>query len=573
MARSARPSGGAKLIHVIALATVFPLAGCIAHAPGSGGQQQLQVTVTASVPLPADVPVSTPTTASTITFTAAVTGTSNQAVTWTLTPYTGSGCSGNSLGTITSTGTNTALFTATQQIPAIPCQTVVTAISSENAAFSGQALVQSHVFVTVSPATDMLAQIANLQYTATVTGAPTGQTGVSWSGSGGYGAFDPNNPGVFIAGQLGQGVTSETENIYAASTFDPSQTGTATATIVKNDQLGAVSNVQTVTPCPADSNGGLANGTCYSMTVSCDQVAPMTAYLKVNTPASTPVGTVIFIVGSGGNGLYDSYWTYGYETVETVSKANFNTVQVSFGAPFVTTQPNGWLQGPGGVRRLACRYATLANWVYNNASTINSNTAGQTPYCATGNSAGAGAVAYAATEYNLAPILTMIEPTGGPPMTRMDWGCVCTSQMGPMDQCSGSAPSSMCYSTADAQILDAAYYPQTAKCSGGLATNTNLFASDSILDQPNLTEPLPLPNTTVSIVLGGADSTSAVPQGETWFQNVTPVLPQTQNQCAPAPAGHEIPDDPTGAMQIAVGTTVNGNYEPGIIAACVSPAK
>ena len=120
----------------------------------------------------------------------------------------------------------------------------------------------------------------------------------------------------------------------------------------------------------------------------------------------------------------------------------------------------------------------------------------------------------------------------------------------------------MCYATADAQILDAAYEPQVAKCSGGLSTNTNLFSSDSILWDPDVTEPLSLPNTTVKMILGGADNSSAVPQGETWYENVTPPVQPAGGECAPG-AGHEIPDNQDGAQQIA----------SDIIGACVAPAN
>ena len=212
----------------------------------------------------------------------------------------------------------------------------------------------------------------------------------------------------------------------------------------QTDPLGTIdpTSVKTVSPCPADSKGNLADGTCYSMTVTCDGIAPLQAYLKVNAAAATPVGTVLFLTGGGGSALYDNnpLWANGYQTVESVLAANFNTVQISFGAPFDNgAQPNGWLQGPGGVRRLACRYATVADWVYNNPKQINatSSVTNSAPMCATGNSEGAGAIGYAAYRvwtrgqgnYRTIPEFAMIEPTSGPLMTRLDLGCVCNTQL------------------------------------------------------------------------------------------------------------------------------------------------
>jgi hypothetical protein len=227
-------------------------------------------------------------------------------------------------------------------------------------------------------------------------------------------------------------------------------------------------------------------------------------------------------------------------------------VQISFGAPFVTDQTNGWLQGPGGVRRLACRYATIAQYVYNNPTSIGLASGSTTPYCATGNKQGAGALGYAAYEYGLSSIFTLIEPTGGPQMTRMDFGCVCSStiQYGPASKCTGAPQLSMCYSPADAQTFDAAY-GQTAMCSSNNSLNTTLFASDSIIYAPNSTEPLNIPGPVVHMIMDSGDQSSDVPQGETWYENVTPgPLPVANNECDIG-GQTEVPNDSAGALQIA----------------------
>jgi hypothetical protein len=310
------------------------------------------------------------------------------------------------------------------------------------------------------------------------------------------------------------------------------------------------------------------------MTVSCDAVAPLTTYLKVNAPA-TPVGTVLFVIGGGGSGLYDNnpLWPSGYETVEMVN-ATFNTVQISFGAPFDNgTQPNGWLQGPGGVRRLACRYATVADWVYNNPTAIGLKTSGSTsaPMCATGNGGGSGAVAYAAFQYGLAGQATtgpsqefaMIEPTGGPLMTRVDLGCVCNNQVnaplkGP---CAiDTSPAPMCYTAAEAAIIDPAYVGspgQTSStlCSDGLSgtvsTNFNRFASDSIDDAPFNSQPILLSKSLViKMRFGGLDEPTAVPQGMYWWTAVRPVLSNNVLNCTET-APQDIPSVSLGAVDIA----------------------
>jgi hypothetical protein len=469
----------------------------------------------------------------------------------------------------------------------------VTATSNEDNTTTGQALVNVHVFVTVSPVNDTMGQGANLQYSASVIGAPSGNQGVNWSAtcascqSGQQGgAFDADNPGLFIAPGLQQGTTSIATTITATSNFDQQQFQSTNITVQQTDPIGKISNLQILpsSSCPADSNGQLSNGTCYSMTVSCSDVADITAYTKVNAAAATPKGTVLFLIGKGGSGLYDSNpdWAYGYKTVEAVYGANYNTVQISFGLPFTSAQPNGWLQGPGGVRRLACRYATVVDWVYNNPTMINSSTTATVskPLCATASSGGSGALGYAVFEYGLAGIgtvpgeLTMIEPTSGPVMTRLDFGCVCNNlQLGNGSSCSGSARSSMCFSPSEAQIIDSAYQASGQNtptlCSNGLGgtdtTNANRFFSDSIDFQPQKTEPIPLPSTTsVNVRFGGADTTTAVPQGETWLGAVHP----TPTQACSVTADHEIPNDPTGAMDIANDIIGVNNVSPLNIVGC-----
>jgi hypothetical protein len=128
---------------------------------------------------------------------------------------------------------------------------------------------------------------------------------------------------------------------------------------------------------------------------------------------------VIFGTGSGGTSHYDndsSFTVGGFNggdfVVEGVLSAGYTTVQVSFGDPFnpQPAQPNGWLQGPGGVRRVACRYATVADWVYKNIH----NSSTTAPYCATGNSGGSGTIGSQVSQYGLASEFTLIEPTSGP---------------------------------------------------------------------------------------------------------------------------------------------------------------
>ena len=559
----------------VTVAALLVCVGCIAHQPGSGNQQQVQVTVTSNPVSPASVGVSTPSTPTTIQYTATVTGTSNQAVTWALTADTTASdgvCSatGNGLGTMVTTGANTMTYTAPiGPLPISPCGVAVTATSSEDSTASAQALVNVHVVVNINPGPTTIGQRGNLQYSGSVTGAPSGSPGqdIQWSSSNG-GSFDNPiyNNGLYVAPPLTSGEAPITVTINATSSFDQTQTTQASLNVVKVDPLGTIAQTSTASaliPCPTFIQGS-TGATCYQLLVSCDAIADYYAYLKVNTPTGTPVGTVIFGTGTGGTTLYDNDPSFiadgvngGDTVVEAVLNAGYTTVQISFGEPFnpQPAQPNGWLQGPGGVRRLACRYATAADWVYKNIH----NSSTTAPYCATGNSAGSGAIGYAASQYGLASEFTFIEPTSGPVMTLLHQGCNVCGQYTGSNPCTETGGVNMCYTASGgtgstAAIIDLAYQAsgQTTPtfCTNGVNGDNSQFTrflSDSIEDDPGISPALPIANppTTVNILFGTDDPSNAVPMGYAWRSAVGPTPTFT---CVDAP--HGIPSTSAGANQI-----------------------
>jgi hypothetical protein len=522
--------------------TTVPITSMVTVTAISQADSSKQGTATATIaavavnvsPTPVSVPVN-----GTQQFAAAVTGTANTKVTWSVS--TSAGCN---LGTISASG----LYTAPSMTPTSPCPVTVTAVSQQDNTESGSALANLHVTVSIDgppgangPPPGAIGIGANWQYTATVNG--NSNQNVTWSVTGvAGGTFPDPTSGLYIAPQAVP--PSPTVTITATSQLDPTQFGTATTTVQSTDPLGSVSSFTTLTSCA----GSLAGGTCYSLDVSCDGVADFETYLKVNTPASgTPLGTVIFGVGTGGSGLYDdsvsSGFKYGSTAVQNVLDAGFTTAQVSFGAPFNDTTPNGWLTGPGGVRRLACRYATVAQWVYDNIH--NKNTSA--PMCATGNSGGSGAIAYAVSHYGLDSIFAMIEPTSGPPMSRIDEGCEPTASCQTVQtECGTTQDIGLCYGASDAAIIDTAYSQNlcTTAVNGG-ASNTSLFLSDSVVDGSTVT--FNFPKTNVRVLFGGEDNSSAVPQGTVWGGAVT----SAKSQACVTDAPHSIPDVQDGATTIA----------------------
>jgi hypothetical protein len=409
---------------------------------------------------------------------------------------------------------------------------------------------QQQVTVSIASAPTTIGVGANWTYTATVAG--TSNQAVTWSAS--AGTIDANS-GLFIAPNTVP--SSPTVTITATSSAATSATATATITVQANDPLGTATGSSFT--CPTFAGGLPADqSTCYQVNITCDGIADFSAYVKVNQPSGTPLGTVILGTGTGGSALYDydspdffnGSTNGGLAVVNGLLNNGFTTAQVTFGAPFNTSATNGWLQGPGGVRRLACRYATLAQWISTNIPT-----SANTPLCATGNSGGAGAIGYALTEYGLDSIFAMVETTSGPPMSRLDEACVQPSQCQDTTfTCnSGDQPETihMCYATSESEIIDPAY--STPVCTNAVnGTSTppaGLLLSDSILGGPTPD----FPSTYVNLVIGGQDTSSAPDQALTWEQAITSTAEKNQGCVSDAP--HALPSVEDGAQRIVTDLT------------------
>lgn len=357
------------------------------------------------------------------------------------------------------------------------------------------------------------------------------------------------------------------------------------ASVTKHNGTGA---------CPS---GGLSGGTCWDVNIwNCPQTGdtqsnPYRASVKVNA-SPTPVGFVFFTTGGGGTAYYDNFSSFlsttdtscppqgnkfncGLYAVQTVHNASFTTIQTNFSDPSgVATQAAGWLTGPAsgstdGPRPMACRYATLVNAVWTSPII---NNATQKPICATGNSAGSSAAAYALTQYGMStsspgPLLSLVEATSGPPMGRIDHGCSHSPQCFPVN--CGSTPKCPSgqlkegYGVGTAlMFIDPAYDGDTETtldsadiCSQEIQNNIThdpLFHHDSVLSDdfpaPNF------PHTYVNFVFGAADGSSAVPLGTEWYNAITSAKPAAPVCVSGAP--HQLPGTFAGASQVA--SDING---------------
>ena len=279
-------------------------------------------------------------------------------------------------------------------------------------------------------------------------------------------------------------------------------TSSVVTTLSSNsDPLGTVIVVSNVT-CPASN----VTGNCTRIIVSCPGIDNITAGVKKTKPLGTARGTVVFQLGGPGNKFYDSS-SGGTAVVRGVILKNFTAVQISWNG----TQ--GWLKGPGGPRKLACRFATTAQWIYDNIHVGNLTK----PYCATGNSGGASLVAYSLSHYGLNSIFDMVEPTSGPPMGRVDHGCICTQ---PLMNTTCNLVLSECYAVNATNAIDWTY--NNTWCSQAQATNDTAhqgtFYNDSVA---SLDANYAYPTTDVHVLFGALDNSSAPPQGLQWTNSIT----------------------------------------------------
>jgi hypothetical protein len=304
--------------------------------------------------------------------------------------------------------------------------------------------------------------------------------------------------------------------------------------------------------CPSDPGG--VSGNCWGLNVTCPEVTqiyPYDATVKVTSPSGRSIGTVIFIVGGGGIGFYDTQYTYGDEIIDTLVNAGYTTAQIEFNNTVA-----GWMTGPAGDGNgpiaLACLPATAMQWVHANVLTAG------TPLCATANSGGSAAIAFALAQYGLGSMLSMAEPTSGPPLARIDHGCAPSEKYVACATCGAGKPGTgeqgEGYGLSNAEHIDPAYDgiyngQPTGICSQGVlgsTTNAKLFHIDSILSntyQPTLS----YPTTDIHFAFGGMDkSGGAVPEGIEWAAHITS---KTTIVCVPF-AGHDLASYPDGATQI-----------------------
>jgi len=433
-------------------------------------------------------------------------------VTWNSSASTVATMSNTSNGLAVSTGTGATRVSAS--LGALTASTILT--------------VEDHLLsLAIAPPTVSLATGDSQQFTAAGTYA-SGITqdltnSVSWSSSA------PNVAAVSPGG-LATSLTSGQTRIDAS--LSNAQTS-ADMTAVTPDPLGTANASSII------CKGTALPGTCYAVAISCPNTSDLTGYVEVTYPSGTPIGTVLFSNGGNGTYLYETF-TYGKMILDTVVSAGYTVADITWGTPYTTEQPHGWQTGPGGIRAVACRYATLAQWIYTNIHLANT----AAPFCATGNSGGAEVIGLAMAHYGSGSIFAMVEPTSGPPFARQDWACDCP-QSRVNSPC--SVYGNYCLGPVIAQnFIDPAY--SAPLCSQEILNHTNtydaLFHHDSVVAPDSL---FAYPKTFVNFLYGSLDSAVPPNQAHTWAGSIT----SSKAESCVTNAGHSLPNYLDGAQQIA----------------------
>jgi hypothetical protein len=227
--------------------------------------------------------------------------------------------------------------------------------------------------------------------------------------------------------------------LLAAACSSPSTHPTVPGGQGKFWPLGAVSEV----PPPGQCVSGFQ---CRGVSVSCPGVESDTdATLDIGKPSGRARGMAVLLSGGGGRQL----WQYeaqndinmqnkaggggahgqvdqqaaamASQTLQGLRDHGIEVVQVSWHQAWIDA-PEGQEVGPA---RLACRPATLLQWIHDTLYTpldVRENGLG-CGFCAVGNSGGGAAIAYALAFYGLGKVLRGALISGGPPYTGLDRSC------------------------------------------------------------------------------------------------------------------------------------------------------
>jgi len=262
--------------------------------------------------------------------------------------------------------------------------------------------------------------------------------------------------------------------------------------------LGSV----TVQPGPcAAGPGPLPTSSCLLLEVDALSNPLASLELRVIDPdVATPVVGTVILAGGGIGADFIGDDPGGDQLTQDLLAAGFRVIDRRW--------PNGWFVDSTGVREQSARFAVALDWIRTNLHTVG-------PLCAVGNSGGSGEIAYSLTSWDGDDLLEVAVLGSGPPLTRLDYLCEVPASAAWSNQCAALVP------------------PATMTC-GQPSCEPELTnplcpllppspAPGELLDQSILfpAAVLAYPTTTVQMLLGTDDCTSAVPLGLLYLAAIT----------------------------------------------------
>ena len=276
-------------------------------------------------------------------------------------------------------------------------------------------------------------------------------------------------------------------------------------------------------------------GTCHTLEVTCPGVREAArAVLRVREArrsAGVDRGTVYLATGGGGQGFWaDTYGRPAAKAIKKLRRKGFRTIEVSWEDLWLDAAPD--LRE--GAHRLACRPATVAQWIHDRLHSGNS-------FCASGNSGGAAQVTYMLSHYGLGEILDAVVASGGPPLSRMDLGC-----LGPQDP--GLPP--LVYGPSAKSLIDRSLgsFDAAGPCSSELESFRSVLEAASIASGP--LETYRFDTTSVWLVFGADDNGSAVGQGILFYERLVAAGAPAVGMRVVANTPHAVPSANKGARRI-----------------------
>ena len=198
-----------------------------------------------------------------------------------------------------------------------------------------------------------------------------------------------------------------------------------------------------------------------------------------------------------------------------------------------------WEDGTGGTAATACRYATLLGWAR--------ETWPEGPLCLTGNSGGSAEISYALARYDQGAIVDLAVPTSGPPMSRIDLGCLggeawdrlCLAAL-PEDHCVEERQRICQFNAGNRALFDGGF-------EGTPCADRDPSARAALLEASVLSEDAALsyPGTRVHFLFGHQDCTVALPQGLLYYEAI-----QSEKAATWVDAPHAMQRDPEGVTAI-----------------------